>query len=222
MIIVGIQIRLVFRNKDRFQGWKFADFFCVEVCRFVKYKTVSVTENISREPSWQSKAACTYYRSETRFHKCLSGLEIFTGNRHLSFFSHFPHSRNINCSIWSTHYERSTFCKSCVCITHRRSNMFTVIILHCFFKSCKCSVYLFINWNINFCWSSPKDNNTFTIVFCFKFTDIFTQLLYHFPASSTIFYVITVKTLCIITVESSLHRLDGNQLIFYRINILFL
>ena len=69
------------------------------------------------------------------------------------------------------------------------------------------------------CRSSPKNDNTVTIISHFKIADIFTQLFHHIPTILAIFHIITIQTTSIVVVESSFHWNYFLQFILYRINI---
>ena len=99
--------------------------------------------------------------------------------------------------------------------------MFPIVLFHGFFEIGKSIVYRLIVWHINLGRCGPQHNDTRTIVFGLELTNVFTQLLNHFPTGSAIFYIITVETFGIFVIESSLHRDDFLQLVFYRIDVFF-
>src|SRR5574344_855848 len=104
----------------------------MEICWFIKDKTVTMTEDGSREPTIKSNTTCSYNRCETTFYKSLTSLKVFTCNRHLCLLCQFPHCRNVNSSVRSTHNKRSSLRKCGISIAHRRSYMLAVIIFHGF------------------------------------------------------------------------------------------
>ena len=122
----------------------------MEVSRFVEHETVAVTEDVGREPTAQAEATSAEDWRETALNECLASLEVLTCNRQLGFFCEFPHSRDVNCSVRSTHDERSTFLKSSVSIAHRRSDVLAVVSLHSGFQVGQMIVDLFVNWNVDF------------------------------------------------------------------------
>ena len=200
-----VKVWLIFWFQNSFQSRELTYLFCMEVGRFIKYKTVTVAKNVSREPTIQTKATSANDRSETALYKSLTSLEVLTSDRHLCLFGKFPHSRNINGSIRSTHDERSTFCQCCVSVAHRWSDMLTVVCLHCCFEGSQCSMDFHINWHVDFSRCSPNDNDACTSILLLEVADVLAKSFYHFPTGLAIFYVVTVKTLRIILVKSSLH-----------------
>ena len=222
MIIVGIQVGLVFRNKNRLQRRKLAHLLCMEVCRFVEHQSVAVAEDVGREPSGKSQATCADNRSKTRLHQRLSRLEVFSCNRHLGLFGHFPHRRNVYGGVRSTHDERRAFRQGRIRIAHGRSDMLAVVCLHRLFQGFQCSVHFFAYRHIDFSRRSPQHHDTAAPVFSLETADIFTQLFHHVPARSTVFHIVSVQTLRIVMVESGLHGNNLFQLILDRINIFLL
>ena len=81
-------------------------------------------------------------------------------------------------------------------------------------------MYAFTNRYVNFSRSSPKHDDTCTVIVCLEFTNVFSQLFHHIPAGSTIFHIVSIQAFGIVTVKGSLHRHNLFQFIFHRINIL--
>ena len=100
--------------------------------------------------------------------------------------------------------------------------MFAVVSLHCSFEVGKVIVYLFVNRNVDFGRSSPKNNHASNACACLEVADVLTNLLHHVPTVLASLHIVAIKTLCIVLVESSLHRNDLNQFVLNRFNILFL
>ena len=99
--------------------------------------------------------------------------------------------------------------------------MFAVILLHCVLQRSQSAMYTFTNRYVNFSRSSPKHNDTCTVVVCLKFTNVFSQLFHHIPTGSTILHIVSIQAFGVVTVKSSLHRHNLFQFIFHRIDILF-
>ena len=57
IIAVAIEVGLVFRHEDAFQGRELADLLGAEVGGFVENQAVAVAEDVCREPSVQTQAA---------------------------------------------------------------------------------------------------------------------------------------------------------------------
>ena len=220
MIYITVQIGEFFGFEDIVDNGQLADFFGLEVFRLVKHFTVTITQDIGREPSAYTQHTGLEHRSKYSFHQSLTALEVFTGNRHIHFLGEFPHSRSIYAQVRSTHDERSTFCDCSVSVAHARRNNFRIVFLHCLFQSSE-RLVLFCQRNINFSTCSPQHGDTVAIVVCLESADILTQLLYHVPTCSGILYVRTVQTFCKIVVKSGRHGFNGFQLIFYEVQVLF-
>ena len=194
----------------------------MEVCRLIEHQTVTIAQDIGREPSIQSEASGTDNRSKTTLYKSLSRLEVLAGNRHLGLLCEFPHSRNIYSSIRSTHNKRSTLGQCSISVAHRRSDVLTVVCLHCSLKSSQRAMDFHIYRHINLSRSSPDNNDTCTSVLFLEVTNILTQSLYHFPTGLAVLHIVTIKALCIILIESRLHRNHLFQFLTNRIYILLL
>ena len=220
MINVSVEIRIFFGFKDRVDYRQFADFFCLEVVRIIKHFAVAVTENVGREPAVHTQHTGLEHRSQYGFHQCLTALEVFSCDRYILLLGEFPHSRSVYTQVRSTHYERSAFCDSSVCIAHTRRDHFCVVVLHRFFQSSEWHVFVWQR-NVDFSTCSPKYHNAFTVIGSLEVADVLTQLLYHFPTGSSFLDVRTVQTFCPIVVESSRHRLDSFQFVFHSVQVLF-
>ena len=81
---------------------------------------------------------------------------------------------------------------------------------------------LFVDRNINFGRSSPEHNYAVNAGFFLETTNIFADLLGHIPTILYGLHVVTVKTLCIVVIESGLHRNDLFEFVLNRIDIFFL
>ena len=219
---MSIKVWLYVWLQDCFKCRKLAHFLSVEVCWLIKNKTIAVAKNVGREPTIQTKATSTDNRSKTTLYKSLASLEVLTCDRHHGLFCQFPHSRNINSCVWSTHDERSPLNQSCISITHGRSNVLTVVSLHSLFKSCQCAVYLLVLRNVDFGRCCPNHNNTSTTVLLLEVANILTQSLNHFPTSLAVLDIITCQTLGIVLIKRSLHWNNLLQFVLNRIDILFL
>ena len=217
-----IEIRLDIRLQNCLKSREFTYLLSMEVCWLIENETITIAENIGREPAIQTEATGTDDRSKATLNKCLTCLEVLTGDRHLGFLSEFPHSRNIYSCIRSTHDERSTFGQSCIGVAHGWSNMLTVVSLHCSLKCCQCTMNLHIYRNVDFGRCCPDNNDTGTTVLLLEVADILTKSLYHLPAGLAILHIVAIKTLCIVLVESSLHWYYLLQLLAYRIDIFLL
>ena len=218
MINITVQVRIFLRFEDIVDNRQLADLFCLEVLRLVEYLAVTVTQNIRREPAAYTQHTGLEHRSKHRLHQSLATLEVLTGNGHIHFLGEFPHSRSIHTQIRSTHNKRSAFCNGSICIAHTRRDNFSIVFLHCLLQSSERFV-LFGQRNIYFGTCSPQHSNTLAVIGCLEVTDILTQLLCHFPASSSLLNIRTVQTFCKIVVECSRHRLDGLQFVFYQIQV---
>ena len=83
-------------------------------------------------------------------------------------------------------------------------------------------MYFFVYGNINLSRSSPKHNYACAAVGFLEVADILLKFLNHVPAGLAVLNVVTVKTLCIVVVESSLHGLDLLELVLYGEDVLLL
>ena len=193
----------------------------MEVSGFVEHETVAVTEDVGREPTCKAEATSTDDGSKTGLNECLTCLEVFTGDRHFGLFSEFPHCRDVDSCVRSTHDEGSAFSQCCVSVAHRRSDVLFVVGFHCCFESCKSAVNVHIYRNVDFGRSCPKHNDAFAIVFCFEVADVGTKLLNHIPTVFAVFYVVAVETLCVVVVERCLHRHDFYQLVLNGVDVFF-
>ena len=142
MVNVSIEIRIFFRFEDGVDYRQLTNFFCLKVVRIIQHFTVTVTEDVGREPTVHTQHTSLEHRSQYGFHQCLTALEVFTGDRNILLFREFPHGRSIYTQVRSTHHKRSIFCDSSVCITHTRRDNFCVVIFHCFLQSSERHVFV--------------------------------------------------------------------------------
>ena len=155
VVAVAVEVWLNFWLQDSLQGRELAHLLGVEVGWFIENETVSVAQNVGREPSVQAQAAGADDRSETTLHEGLTGLEVLACDRHLGLLGKFPHGRNVNRSIRSTHDERSTLGKGCVSVAHGWGDVLAVVGLHRSLESCQCAVNLHIHRYVDFGRCSP-------------------------------------------------------------------
>ena len=219
IVTMTIEIWLSFWFQDCLKSREFTYLLGMEISWFIENETITVAENIGREPAIQAETTGTDDRSETTLDKSLTCLEVLTGDRHLGLLCEFPHSRNINSCIRSTHDERSTFCQSSISVAHGWSYMLAVVSLHCSLKCCQCTMNLHIYRNVDFGRCCPDNNDTGTTVLLLEVADILTKSLYHLPACLAILHIVAIKTLCIVLVESSFHWYYLLQLLAYRVDI---
>ena len=99
--------------------------------------------------------------------------------------------------------------------------MLFVVSLHSCFQRSERAVDLLVYRNVDFSRGRPKHNDTAAVVCCLEVADVFANLLHHIPTVSASFHVVTVKTFCIIMVESRLHRNDFNQFALNRLYVFF-
>lgn len=100
--------------------------------------------------------------------------------------------------------------------------MLFVVSFHCSFESSKSAVNFFVNGNVNFGRSSPKNNDTVATVFSLEFADVFANLVGHVPTVGAGLHVFAIKTLSVIVVESGLHRNDLFKFVLNGVDVFFL
>ncbi len=100
--------------------------------------------------------------------------------------------------------------------------MLLVVSLHGLFEVGESVVYVFIGSYIYFSRSGPEHYNTVAAMLFLEVADIFAESFYHFPAGLALHDVITVKTLCVVVVESCLHGDNLFKLVLYGKDIFFL
>ena len=220
MINVSIEVRIFLRFEDSVDYWQLTNFLCLEVVRIVQYFTVTITQDVSREPAVHTQHTGLEHRCQYCFHQCLTALEVFSWNRYILLFREFPHCRSIYTQVRSTHYKRSIFCNSSICITHTRRDNFCIVIFHCFLQSSKWHVFV-RQRNVDFGTCSPQYNHTFAVVGSLEVADVLTELFYHFPTGSSLLDMSTVQTFRPVVIESCRHRLDSFQFIFHTIQVFF-
>ena len=97
--------------------------------------------------------------------------------------------------------------------------MILVVSLHGSLKSSHCAMDLLVNGHIYLSRSSPEHYYTLYTCSSLEIADIFTDLLGHIPTILNLLYIVAIKTLCIVMVESSLQRLDSLELLLNRVDI---
>ena len=136
VVAVAVEVWLVLWLQNCLQGRELAHLLGVEVGWLIENETVTVAQNVGREPSVQAQAAGADDRSETTLHQGLTGLEVLACDRHLGLLCEFPHGWNVNRSIRSTHDERSPLGKGSVGVAHGWGDVLAVVSLHRSFESC--------------------------------------------------------------------------------------
>ena len=100
--------------------------------------------------------------------------------------------------------------------------MLLVVGFHSCLEGCERAVYLFVNGNVNLGRSCPEHYYAVNTVFFLEVADILADLLGHVPAVLYGLHVVTVKTFCIVVVESGLHGNDLLEFVLYGVDVFFL
>ena len=206
IVAVPVEVGLRLWLENGLQRRELADLLGAEVGGLVEHQSVTVAEDVGREPTAQSETASTDDRSEATLHQCLTRLEVFAGNGQAKFLRHLPHGRNIDSGVRCAHDKRSTLCQCCVCVAHGRSDILAVVSLHGCLKMSERVVHGHIRLHINLCRCSPCHHDTCTVVLCLETADVLTQLLHHVPTSLAVLHVVAVKTFSEVLIKSSLER----------------
>ena len=100
--------------------------------------------------------------------------------------------------------------------------MLFVICLHSRLQLLKCLMICLVVWYINLGRSCPDNNYTLTAMLFLKVLNVFLQFKHHIPACLTVFNIVTIQSLSIVSIKSSFQGLDSHQFLTYRFDILCL
>ncbi len=100
--------------------------------------------------------------------------------------------------------------------------MFFVVGFHCLLEGGKGIVAFLVDGNIDFGRGCPQNNDALNASVLLEVTDVFAELLHHFPTGFAFHVVFTVETLSVVVVESGSHRHDFLEFVANGLDVLFL
>ena len=134
MVVVAVKFRIVFSVKNGVENGKLRNLFALEVSRIVKNFAVAVSENVGREPAVEAEHSEFESGSDYRLHQGLTGLPVFSCDRHLHLVCEFLDRSVVNCAVRRTVDVGKAHAECCISVNLTRSDFRMETVFHSLFE----------------------------------------------------------------------------------------
>ena len=221
MIDIAIEVGELLRLEDVVDNRQLAHLLRLEVLGLVEHLAIAIAQNVGREPSAHTQHTRLEHRRQHGLHQRLSALEVLACDGHIHLLGELPHGRCVHAEVGSTHHERSALGNGRISITHARRDHFRIVLLHSLLQRLQRHVFV-REGHEDFRTCRPQYHDALATIDGLELADVLTELLHHVPASGCRLDVRTVQAFSKVMVESSRHRTDSLQFVFYQIQVFFL